>query len=168
MLKVTPELQTERLMLREINEEDSQEIVKWRSSSDVYMFMKSPHVITMSEHLEWFRNVYSHSNNLSEWIALEKSTAAKIGVFSVNLLDDTAKIGWLLESSAQRKGYAYEAVKAVMSFIKKYTSVVKIIAEVHKDNLPSKLLAQRLGFELAGKDGNFELYSIGINDFNQN
>ncbi len=81
MAKNVAELESERLILRGITEDDALEIVEWRSDPEAYKFFRSPHRITMDEHLAWFRNNYLSNDNRLDWMCFEKSSGSKIGVF---------------------------------------------------------------------------------------
>ena len=81
MAKNVAELESERLILRGITEDDAPEIVEWRSDPEAYKFFRSPHRITMDEHLAWFRNNYLSNDNRLDWMCFEKSSGSKIGVF---------------------------------------------------------------------------------------
>ena len=81
MAKNVAELESERLILRGITEDDAPEIVEWRSDPQAYKFFRSPHRITMDEHLAWFRNNYLSNDNRFDWMCFEKSSGSKIGVF---------------------------------------------------------------------------------------
>ncbi len=45
MAKNVAELESERLILRGITEDDAPEIVEWRSDSEAYKFLRSPYRI---------------------------------------------------------------------------------------------------------------------------
>lgn len=81
MAKNVAELESERLILRGITEDDAPEIVEWRSDPEAYKFFRSPHRITMDEHLAWFRNRYLSNDDRFDWMCFEKSSGSKIGVF---------------------------------------------------------------------------------------
>ena len=81
MAKNVAELESERLILRGITEDDAPEIVEWRSDPEAYKFFRSPHRITMNEHLSWYRNNYLSNENRFDWMCFEKSSGRKIGVF---------------------------------------------------------------------------------------
>ena len=51
-------IKTKRLILREIESGDAETIVRWRSDPKVYQYFRSPHALTMEEHLAWFENGY--------------------------------------------------------------------------------------------------------------
>ncbi len=159
MAKEVEELQTERLILRGIREEDAPEIVRWRTDPEVYRFFKNPQKITIESHLNWFRTNYLQDENRFDWICLEKETGNKIGVFGLVLRDDYAEINYLLAPEAQHKGYAREAIRCNISFVKVKYNLKKFVAEIHEDNSSSISLVEKLEFEYSRNNGSFLVYS---------
>ena len=162
MAKNVAELESERLILRGITEDDAPEIVEWRSDPEAYKFFRSPHRITMDEHLAWFRNNYLSNDNRLDWMCFEKSSGSKIGVFGSVVLRLTgggeAEINYMLKPEARHKGYASEAVRRIIQYVRSEFHIKRFIAEIHKDNLPSVALAERNGFTLESSSGDFLLY----------
>ncbi len=150
-------LQTERLILRGINETDVIEIVEWRSDPEVYQYFKSPHKITVQEHFNWFNNSYLQNDKRMDWMCIEKGSGKKIGVFGLIIHEDEAEINYLLAPDARHKGYATEAIRSLMEFADSI-HVPHVIAEIHKKNEPSVRLVRRLGFELEKAGEDFEIY----------
>ena len=158
MAKIVAELESERLILRGITEDDAPEIVEWRSDPEAYKFFRSPHRITMDEHLAWFRNNYLSNDNRFDWMCFEKSSGSKIGVFGIVIDGKNAEVNYLLAAFAKGKGYASEAVRRIIDYVRSEFHVKKFIAEIHKDNLPSVAFAERNGFTLESSSGDFLLY----------
>lgn len=159
MAKNVAELESERLILKGITEDDAPEIVEWRSDPEAYKFFRSPHRITMDEHLSWYRNNYLSNNNRFDWICVDKSSGRKIGVFGAVRDGKTAEVNYLLAPYAQHKGYASEAVKRIIEYVRSELHIKRVVAEIHRDNAPSIALAERTGFTLESESGDFLLYS---------
>lgn len=156
------EIQSERLSFRGINEIDAEEIIKWRSDPDVYRFFKSPHKITIEEHLRWYRNSYLSNQNRFDWICIEKSSNTKIGVFGLAREDDFAEVNYLLAPEAQHKGYATEGIMALVSYSSNKWDKKMVVAEIHKENLPSINVVKKLGFHIVKCNGDFVIYGIEV------
>ncbi len=159
MAKKVEELQTDRLILRGIREEDAPEIVKWRSDPEVYQYFKNPQKITIESHLNWFHTNYLQSENRFDWMCLEEETGKKVGVFGVVLSNEDVEINYLLASEAQHKGYAREAIGSLITYSHNLFDTKKVFAEIHKDNYPSIALVEKLGFVLTETEANFLIYS---------
>lgn len=157
MAKQVEELETERLILRGIREDDAPEIVKWRSDPEIYRYFKNPHKITLEEHLQWFHDRYLPDENRLDWMCIEKATGNKIGVFGLIIEGNEAEINYLLAPEAQHKGYASEAIECQILFIEK-NNINRVIAEIHGENLPSIALAKRLGLNFLKSENHFVIF----------
>lgn len=166
-MKKVDVIKTDRLLLREINETDAEDIVKWRSDTDVIKYLKSPHKLTISEHIDWYHNKYMCDYNRFDWIAMEGKK--KIGVFGLVLkrnLDyeiegkSYAEVNYLLVPEARHKGYAREAVKALIQYAGETWNINQVIVEIHKDNKSSINLADKIGFEYLTENGEFVMYKM--------
>ena len=64
----------------------------------------------------------------------------------------TAEVGFTIAPAAQRRGYALEAVSAVIAALHDAHAVTSFVAHVHPENAASLGLLARLGFRSAGED----------------
>ena len=161
MFKRENKIKTKRLYLREIISNDTELIVAWRENPEVYQYFRSPHKLTLREHIKWYNETYLLSQDQIQFIAIEDSSQREIGVFSVRLRADIgacAEVSYLLDYDAQGKGYAQEAVLGLIEFVVEKWNVVSIIAEIHKNNRTSIKLIQKLEFELLEEKDDFLLY----------
>lgn len=154
-----PRLYTERLTLTDICEDYAPFIVKCRSDPKVYPFFVFPHKITLEEHLKWFHNTYVYDENRYDWIALYKNEP--IGIFGVKRADSCsylAEISYILVPDQHGKGFAKEAVIRLLEFSKNIWNCNIIVAEIHKNNIPSIKFIERLGFDKQSENRNFIRY----------
>ncbi len=155
-------IQTDRLLFRGIDETDAKEIVLWRSDPKVYQYFKSPHKITLEEHLNWYNNSYLHNDNRYDWICVEKESLKKIGVFGLTKQNDIAEISYLLSSEAQHKGFASEGIIRLVRHAAETWDIKMVIAEIHINNLPSIAVVQKLGFCMISESEDFSIYGIEV------
>ena len=155
-------IETERLLLRGIDEGDTKIIVKWRSVPEIYRYFKFPHQITVDEHLSWYYNAYLENPDRFDWIGIEKESGNKIGVFGLHRENERSEINYLLAPASQHKGYAAEAIKALIDYASKKWNIKQVVAEIHKDNQPSLALVKKLGFELIYMNDTFVVYGIEV------
>ena len=160
MTKKVDILETPRLILKGISKRDAPDIVKWRSNPVVYKYFKHPHKLSLSEHLNWYYNFYKKDLNRLDWIARDKKTNTKCGVFGIILRNDIVEVNYLLAPEAQHNGLASEALKVLIPYIGSLYKRTKIIAEIHKDNLASVNLIKKLGFTQEKVKGDFYTYSL--------
>ncbi len=160
MKKTVDEIKTRRLTLRGIDLSDTEYIVRWRSDPDAYRFFKFPHAISEEEHINWYNTRYLQNPDRIDLMCTEDTTGERIGVFGLVFEDGHAEVNYLLSPEARHKGYASEAVSALVRYAAESHRCSYVVAEVHKDNKPSVLLAEHLGFKKDHTDGDFVIYRI--------
>lgn len=161
-----PDLETERLILTDMTEEDAQNVVRWRSDPEVYRYFLNPHEITVEEHLGWFRNSYAKNADRIDWVVRVKSTGEPVGVFGIKILEKqtecakqkTVELSYLLDQAAQHRGFAAEALCGMMDFAKREWGCEVAVAEIHKENDSSVRLVKRLDFVREEDSGDFTLW----------
>lgn len=161
MKNMAPQLITNRLLLNEITEHDTELIVAWRSNPEVYKYFLSPHPLEVEEHLNWFHGRYILDENCFHWMAMARKHGEHVGVFGIKRQEirlASVEVSYLLAPEHQGKGYANEALGKIIEFAKKVWGASEAVAKVHVKNKESVKFATSLGFEYLSKDGNFDLY----------
>lgn len=94
---------------------------------------------------------------INEYLKLaivEKSSGKVIGMciaFSHHTASRRIEIGYCLATDAQKKGYMREAIQAFILFLQEKLNIRRFEADIHPDNLASRGLLMRMGFELEGR-----------------
>lgn len=159
-MKEVPVLQTARLTLRGIIEEDTHVIVALRSDPKVYKYFFSPHQITEEEHLAWFYNNYIYNEDRMDWSAFD-TAGNLVGVFGVKRKTKNSKeaeVSYLLSPDQYGKGYASEAIKRLIQFCREVWKCAYVTAEVHENNIDSIRFAEKLDFQIEAQNGVFLFY----------
>ena len=158
-----PFLITDRLLLRGIEEDDTDFIVEIRSNPDIYQYFLYPHKITKEEHLSWYRSKYMSSENIIDWIALTK-TNENVGIFGIKreMINNRIEISYILHPSQYGKGYAREAVERIINYAWKIWGVKQVTAEIHKSNIKSINFIEHFGFHICECKGPFVVYLLDI------
>lgn len=144
-------IRTERLILREIRGDDTEFIVGLRSDPKVYRYFKHPHRLTVEEHEEWYREIYLQNSNIVHWICEKDGVGT--GVFAaVRLSDSETEVSYLVSEEHQRKGYAKEALKSIIQWVRREWNPDRILAEIHQDNMVSRAFIQSLGFHESNRE----------------
>jgi len=84
-----------------------------------------------------------------EWLIRERQTGADVGWVSVRINDrtrDHAELGYSLITPARRKGYAREALGALVDEIFAATELAELHACTVPENLSSRRVLENLGF----------------------
>lgn len=159
MTKSVSLIETDRLVLRGIEEGDTDIIVKWRSDPEVYRYFTSPHPLTAEEHERWFREIYCHDFNRWDWLALEKTAKTPVGLFGVKReKEKNVEVSYLLAPEAQHKGYAGEALENLLKWAKGHCRATIATANIHRDNTASLRFIERLKFGRDIEQGKFLIY----------
>lgn len=90
------------------------------------------------------------------WFVVDKTTdtiVGDIGFKGKPTADHTVEIGYGIIPSAQNKGYATEAVGALIEWAFASGQVKRIIAECLQDNFPSIKVLGKLGLKESGQEG---------------
>jgi len=165
-----PELTTERLFLRQLKDEDDNEIFKLRTDVTVLKYLN----IAKAEKIDDARKFITRINNgikNNEWIywaVTLKSGSRLIGTICLwNISEDQSKadIGFMLIPEYFGKGIMQEAIKPVIEYGFKYMRLDKIEGDVSRDNIKSIKLMEKNNFVFLKKkddkkDDNVIIYEL--------
>tara|TARA_B100000767_G_C19663735_1_gene492174 strand:+ start:84 stop:632 length:549 start_codon:yes stop_codon:yes gene_type:complete len=152
-----PEINTERLILRKIEESDSDVILFLRSDKIVNKFIDRPenrktkNIFDAINHIKKL-NTETVNNKSFSWGITLKNEPKIIGTICLwNFSKDykTAEVGYDLNPLFQRKGIMNEALKSVVNFGFTTLRLEKIEAFTHVQNENSQKLLVRNRFYLA-------------------
>jgi len=81
------------------------------------------------------------------WTIERKSDGRALGLVSLNTAIDLPdhELGWILWDGSEGQGYAFEAASKVRTFVFAELGWSTLISGIHKNNLKSIKLAERLG-----------------------
>ncbi|MDR2591024.1 MAG: GNAT family N-acetyltransferase [Oscillospiraceae bacterium] len=152
---------SDRLTYTGITDDDTSILVKWRSDVDVIRFFKNNEPITVQSHTVWFNDFYLPDDTRYDFIITEKITNSKIGTVSIKDIDysdHSCEISYMIaENDFQRKGFASEAVIAMMKKMN-VEGITTFRAEIHINNTASIKMIEKLGFLFKSQNGEFLQY----------
>ncbi|MGB4588832.1 MAG: GNAT family protein [Clostridiaceae bacterium] len=142
-------ISTERLEIRMITAKDNKKFFKYRSLPEVFKY-QSFQPTSIEDVDNFIASNESFINIPDSWIQLGiylKGTERLIGDIGLHFLDDISQveIGYTLDPLFQGKGYALEAVKALMTYLFKELHKHRITASVDPENEKSVHLLEKLG-----------------------
>lgn len=108
----------------------------------------------------YIRNVY-HFYEFGVWTILHKRTGEVLGRAGLSVRDgyEEPELGYVIGTSYQRKGYAYEVCKGILDYAANCLGYTEVGALVHKENLASIALLKKLGFVyVKAHDENMDYY----------
>ena len=154
------EIKTKRLILRKPSVKDAKDLARNGNEKDMFYFTwYIPYPFTVSKAIKiikWLnkeiRKKEDGDKTLAFCITL-KNNGEVIGVidlYDISNKNKRAKIGYWIGKEHRGKGFASEAVKAVLNIGFKKMKLNKISAETLKDNYGSNKLLKRLEFKEIG------------------
>ena len=152
----TPTLETRRLVLRRITDDDHNDWLSVLRSPGVidYLvdFESKPDDAIGREIIRWTEDVFKEQTGI-RWAITLKPAHTLIGSCGFHLFERRhrrADIGYELHSEFWRQGIMTEAVKAVLGFCFESLGVHRVQADVAEGNAASAALLKKAGFTLEG------------------
>lgn len=153
--KELPQLQTERLVLRQGEKRDCQAIFELYSCGSVVEYMPLAPFVDMQEainEMNWHQQIFAAGTGM-RWLIEEKESGKVIGTCGFLNFDQAhnrIEIGYDLLPDFWGKGIMKEAVDCIISFGFSLVKVNRIEARVEPDNGASMRLMDKLGFHKEG------------------
>jgi len=149
-----PDLETERLLLRNISQEDADFVFKEYSNPLVceYQVEHEPFQ-SIDEAKKWIGWYYNGIADHHRWVIINKETGRRMGTIGFHAWDkknNRVEIGCELLPENWGKGYILEATQRAVDFAFHEMNVHRVVAHVHTENLRSARLLEKLGFEREG------------------
>ena len=144
-------LETERLLLRRVVNEDVNEIFALRSDQEVMKYIPRPLVKTEEEALAHIAMIDEKidSNEGINWAITLKDNPKLIGIighYRIRPEHFRAEIGYMLLPEYQRKGIISEAIKEVINYGFEVMKLHSIEAIIDPENFASEKVLQKSGF----------------------
>lgn len=144
-------LETERLFLRRINENDAEEVLALRGNPEIMKYIPRPLAKTKEEALEHIAMIEDKIvNNIGiNWGITIKGNDKIIGIighYRIQPENHRAEIGYMSLTEYNGKGYITEAIKAVVEYGFEEMNLHSIEAVIDPDNIASEKVLQKNGF----------------------
>ena len=146
-----PVLETERLIIRELNSNDTKAIFTLRTNKENNTFIKRNIPKNLSEtraFIDVISNLVSENKGLF-WVIVSKINNELIGTIGLrNFKDDDnyAEVGYELSPNYHQKGLMSEALQKLINFGYSNLHLKTIEAFTHKNNIASKALLEKYNF----------------------
>lgn len=160
-----PIIETNRLILRKVTQDDARDMFSYLSDSEVVKHMGlEPYqtVEAVHEEIEWYHSILKEQTGIRWGITL-KNTDRVIG--SCGFLNRKAKhfrteVGFELNKEYWGKGVAREALEAVVKYGFEHMKLERIEALIEPENISSQSLVEKIGFLKEGLLRHYE-YTCG-------
>ena len=144
---------TERLLIRPVEIDDKEALFSYRADPETYKYLS---LVPQSadDVAEFIKKTSREINVPGTWfqfVIMEKVTNQVIGDTGIHFLDMDSKnkqveIGYTLDINFRGKGYAIEALSAIIDYLFSNLNKHRITASVDPTNAASIKLIERLGF----------------------
>ena len=146
-----PNLETERLLLRRVNESDVNEVFALRSNPETMKYIPRPLVKTIDDALEHIAmiNAKIENNEGINWAITYKGSPKLIGIlghYRIKTEHHRAEIGYMLHKEHNGKGIITEAVQEVVKYGFNEMKLHSIEAIIDPENFGSEKVLQKCGF----------------------
>jgi RimJ/RimL family protein N-acetyltransferase len=149
--------ETERLVLREIAEEDAPGILAMDKDPEVLRFLPGAMIGTLQEAVEivqYIRKQYKE-NGTGRWAMVRKADHAFIGWCGIKLVNDRPAngrigyydIGYRMLPAYWGRGYGYEAAAAAMDYAFNTLKLELLCGSVMQGNTASYRILEKLGMQ---------------------
>lgn len=117
-------IETERLLMRDINDEDAQAMFAMDSDPDVHVFLGNKPITTLDEARKIIKNIQQQylDNGIGRWAVIEKESGAFVGWSGFRLITDVVNgktqyydLGYRFLKKYWGKGYASETAIASLN-----------------------------------------------------
>lgn len=148
-------LSTERLILRPFEKSDAAFLFELRSNPEFMKYMHRPVMQDISEAEAFIENIQERASTGMGFQSLMvlKATNEPIGytgIWRVDAANKTGEVGYGLHPNFTGQGYMTEALETYLQFGYQELDLIRIEAYMETNNLASKGVAERAGFELEG------------------
>jgi len=160
--------ETERLEIREFNDNDLDNLYHLLSDSEVMKYCSGP--LNFKQSQKWLKSIKEYYNKIGYdyWIAVHKTTREFIGQMGIiqQKVDDEwiDCIAFMISKNKWGKGYATEGAKGCIIYGMEVLKLKRIYATVEKNNTVSKKILDKIGMKYKGEavcfNKKIDLYSI--------
>ena len=151
-----PPLSTQRLLLRQMNEADAEQVYKLKCNKITLEFLDKAPMESLAEAILQINKINQDtaSNNGITWgIALKEkpeTLIGSIGFWRIIKEHYRAEIGYMLHHDYWQKGIMKEAMKPVLQYGFKIMNLHSVEANINPANTASQVLLESIGFVREG------------------
>jgi RimJ/RimL family protein N-acetyltransferase len=148
--------ETERLILRELEYTDENDLFEMDSDPEVHLFIENNPVKSIDEItrvIEMLKKQYKE-NGIARWAVVDKLTKECVGWAGLkyynqllNNHENFYELGYRFKKKHWGKGFATESSMAILDYGFKSLNIDKVFAITDPGNINSKKVLKKLGFE---------------------
>ncbi len=157
-------LETERLILRELNTDDAENFYKLNLNPNVIKYTGNSAFKNINEAQEFLINYQDYKlNGFGRWAVIEKSTNEFLGWCGLKYdqnLDET-DIGFRFFEEYWNKGFATESAKACLDYGFETLNLKTFVGRAMKENLASIKVLEKIGLNFE-REFDFDKKNKGV------
>lgn len=145
-------LETDRLILREIQTDDFDDLYRMNSDPDVMKYVGDGTTRDhgqMEKEIKMLMSHYTRKPGLGIWATLLKDGNTFVGASGLVYYDNTPEIevGYRMLKEHWNKGYATEASLGLLNYGFTSLKLKKIVSSAHVDNMASRRVMEKIGMK---------------------
>ncbi|HEX4214556.1 MAG TPA: GNAT family N-acetyltransferase [Candidatus Dormibacteraeota bacterium] len=147
MRKASPELRTERLLLRQWRDDDLAPFAAINADLEVARYVRRLGEVETAAWIEHIRERW-RSDGHGLWAVERLDDGSMIGFVGLNhhgWFPDEVEVGWRLASSSWGRGLATEGGAAALECALGEVGLKRVISIIHRDNAASRRVAEKIG-----------------------
>lgn len=166
--KGTKELESSRLLLRRMKEEDALEIYNGFINQEGFLYYANKKRRTLDEEINSLKGIDSKylKDDYYNWLIVEKDSNGIIG--SINLrvedINETVEFNYVIDERYCGNGYMTEALNLVKEYCLNELRVNRFQGGCCIENLASKRVMEKCGLECEGILRNYIILCDGYHD----
>lgn len=151
-----PTLETDRLILRELEASDADDLQEWFCLKEMYTYWGTPAPREGFQVADLFIDPRPHVKRKPDkgfmWGMVEKETGKVIGIMEIFDVERerVGTVGYRVSPNRWRKGYCSEALQRVIKFAYTETKLDRLWTDVDVNNNASNRVVEKCGFILEG------------------
>lgn len=146
-------LETERLVLRDVQESDAADIFNILSDEETCLDDGAYHAPKSPDDESFYNTMEFCTANNEHYLVVEKASGRGVGLVHLMKGERAVKaleLGYVIGKDCRRRGYAKEAVQAVIDWYSREEGVKLFCAECYDYNAASQAALESLGFVWEG------------------
>lgn len=141
-----------KILLKKADFSDIEFLWYLRNQPAVWKYSRNSRPVSWREHINWILPIILGTSHKELFVV--KNFKTPIGQIRFDYQNNKeAEVSISISKEFQKKGFAVRSLDLAIKKIKKRKRVKKLIAEIHKDNISSLKLFEKLNFKFKEKKG---------------